>query len=212
MIGLLLLGFLIVLLCSSWILMRKLVSLHTRWQLCVAVPSVCLILLVPVQSISGYSLASVWGPPIIVAIACFANVLLMFLLWHRNRDTFFAGLMVSLSFWIGSFASWLMVLATILDASKVPTAEGRISPVASYRIVQYPGIWGGAPTPYMYEIYKNPRELPFVWKEVVHDTIPCGHGADAADVLIGADANVHMVVVSCKKPEPGFISKQIPIG
>ena len=212
MIDLLLLGFLIVLLCSSWILTRKLASLHTRWQFCVAVLSVCLILLVPVQSVTGYSLASVWGPLINVAIACFANVPLMFLLWHRNRYIFFAGLMVLLSFWIGSSIGWLVVPETILNASTVPTSEGRISPIASYRIVHNPGFWGGATTPYTYEIYKNPRGLPFVWKEAVHDTIPCGHEFEAVDVLIRAGANDHIVVVSCRKPEPSFSSKQIPIG
>jgi hypothetical protein len=101
MIGPLLLGFLVILVCSSWLLMRKIALLRARWQFCVAAPSVCLILLVPVQFISGYSLASVWG--LLVAVACFANVLLMFLLWHKSRDAFVVGLMISLSFWAGSF-------------------------------------------------------------------------------------------------------------
>jgi hypothetical protein len=213
MIGLLLLGFLIVLVCSSWLLMRKIASLRARWQFCVAAPSVCLILLVPVQFISGYSLASVWGPLIVIAVACFANVLLMFLLWHRSRDAFVVGLMISLSFWAGSFIGCLVLLAGLVgNSSTILAAEGRISPIASYRVVQYPGIWGGATQTYTYEIYENPRWLPLVWKKVIHDTVPCGKGFDAGGFLIGAGANDHMVVISCKGPEPGFSSNQIPIG
>lgn len=212
MIGILLLGFLVELLYYSWILMRKVASLDTRWQFCVAALPICLILLVPIQFFSGYSLASVWGQLIIVAVACFANVLLMFLLWHKSRTTFIEGLAVSVSFWIGSYFGCFAVLLTAVgNASTVPAAEGRISPIASYRVVQDLGIWGGVPQSYTYEIYRNPRWLPFVWKEVMHERVPCGQGFDAGGLLIGAGANDHLVVISCRKPEPAFISKQIPI-
>ena len=212
MIGLLFLGFLTILICSSWLLIRKIASLDTRWQIRIAALPVCLLLLVPVQIFSGYSLASPWGPLVIDIAACGAYVILMFLIWHKSRIASVVGLAVPFVFLVPNFLGWLIVLAmTLTNASTVPNAEGRISPVASYRIVQYPGIWGGATTPYALEIYKNPRGLPFVWKELSRDTIPCGHGSDANGVLISAGANDYTVVVSCRMPEPGFIANQISI-
>jgi len=83
MIGLLLLGFLFVLLCSSWIAMRKVASLDARWQAFVATPLVCVILLVPIQAFTAYTLASTTGLQVVVADACAACFPLMFLLWQK---------------------------------------------------------------------------------------------------------------------------------
>jgi hypothetical protein len=150
---------------------------------------------------------------VIVVAACFANVLLMFMLWHKNHNGFFVGLAFSLAFWAGNSLTLLIVMPTILiNAQVAPAAERRISPIASYRIVQYPGFFGGATQPYRYEIYENPRRLPFAWKKVADGTVPCGNGFDANNVLIGTAANDHSVVVSCKRPDSGFSTIQIPIG
>jgi hypothetical protein len=212
MIGLLLLGFLGVLLCSSWILMRKVAQLSTQCQIIVAAPLFCIILLAPVQLGSGYSLASAWGPLVSAIVTCTACLLLLFLLWRKSRIAVCMILAVPILFSNVSLALAIELLMMANDASRVSTAEGRISPIASYRIVRDPGIWGGADEPYKYEIFENPRRLPFIWKEVVHDRVPCGKGLDGGGSLIGAGENDHVVVVSCRKPEPGFIPIQIPIG
>lgn len=122
-------------------------------------------------------------------------------------------LLVPVSFVIPNFVVGLMVLSTTLsNASTAAAAEGRISPIASYRIVQYQRFLNyGTPT-YTYEIYENPSRLPFVWKEVAHGTDPCGKGLGAKGLQIGTGPNDHVVVVSCRNPEPGFSSNQIPIG
>jgi len=212
MIGLLLLGFLFVLTCSSWILMRKVALIDTRWQVLVATPLVCVVLLVPIQGFSAYSLASTTGLQIVVAAACAAFTALTFLLWQKRRTSSFMILLVPVLFVIPNFVVGLVVLATPLsNVSTAPIAEGRITPIASYRVVQYSPLLGfGTPT-YTYEIYKNPGGLPFVWKEIANGTDPCGKGLDAKGLLIEVGPNDNVVVVSCRKPEPGFISKQIPI-
>lgn len=212
MIGLLLLGFLGVLLSSTWLLMRKVATLNARWQYCIATPLVGLILLALIQLFSRYSLASAWGPLVIPAAACFAVVTLMFMLWQTNRKAFYVSLVVTFSFVAGGCLSWFVILVTFLgDASAIQAAEGRISQIASYRIVQNLSIWGGAPPTYSYEIYENPRSLPFVWRKVADGDVPCGNGLDADSVLIEPGTDDHMVLVSCRKPEPGFSPIHIPI-
>lgn len=213
MISLLLLGFLIVLLVSAWISMRKVASLHIRWQVLTAIPLVCLVSLVPIQAFSGYSPASATVLQVVVAAACVAWFPLIFLLWQMRRTKFFVGLLVPVLFLIPNFVVALAALSTtLINMATLPAAEGRISPIASYRVVQYPLLLGFATPPYTYEIYENPSRLPFIWKKVAEGTVPCGKGFDAKGVLIAADANDHMVVLSCSKPEPGFSPIQIPIG
>ncbi len=212
MIGLLVLAFFIILVCSSWLLIQKIASLNARWQYCIAVPLIGFVILVPLQLYSGYSLASAWGPAVIPIAACFATVALMVMVWHKNRKAFYVSLAVLLSFAVGSCLSWsLLLLDFLFHASAAHAPEERISPIASYQIVQDLGIWGGAPPTYSYEIYENPRGLPFVQKKVAVGPVPCGNSSDADSLLIEPEANDQIVLVSCRKPKPGFSPIQIPL-
>ena len=212
MIGILFLGIITCLLWFAWFLMRKLASHGTRWQLSIASVLVGLILIEAIQHYSGYTLASVWGPFIICSSACVSYILLMFLLWHSNRTASILGLALPTVFVAKDFVGWVVVAAMFLtNMSTEPIKEGRVLPRASYRVVRYPGIWGGATSPYTYEVYKNPRILPFVWKEVAHDNIPCGNGEDIRDLIISADPDGKTVDFSCTRKESGQIPIKIPI-
>jgi hypothetical protein len=213
MIGLLLLGFLIVFICSSWIAMRKVATLDLRWQALITAPLICVVLLVPIQVFAGYSLASPTLLQTAVFAACAACFPLMFLLWQSRRRAYFPGVLVPALFLIPNLIVGLAVLSTPLsNASTVPAVEGQISPSASFRVALYMRFLDfGTPT-YTYEIYRNPRGLPFVWKEVANGADPCGKGLDAKGLLIEPGPNDNVLVLSCRKPEPRFSSIQIPIG
>lgn len=217
MIGILLLGLLIVALYASWILMRWVASIAIRRQQCVAAVLVCIVLLVPIQLYTGYSLALSWGPLIIFALAGLAYVLLMFLLWHKDRALSLVGLALLGACVVVSFFGWSVVLAMVIGkASEPPIEEGRISPIASYRIVKDPGIWGGSTATYNYEIHKNPRWLPSVWKKVDENKVPCGtvtrpYLVKIKGFQIKAGANDHTIVLSCTEPESEARSWQVPI-
>jgi len=214
MIGILLLGFLISAIFAGWLLIRWVASLATRRQQYIAAVLVGIILLPLTQFCSGYSLASPWGTLILLAVASAGYFLLTFLLWHKDRTLFTVALLLPAAIVALNFVGWMVVLGMeVGNASAPPTEQGRISPISTYRIVQYPGIWGGSTPPYTYEIYKNPRWLPFIWKQVDRNSVPCGPGDGhfVKGFLIKAGANDRSVVISCTEPKTDAKSWQVPI-
>jgi hypothetical protein len=212
MIGLLVLGILACLLWAAWFLMRQLASHGTRWQLRVAPVLIFPIVMEVVQHYSGYTLASVWGPSIILSSAFFSYLLLMFLLWDSNRIVSIFGLVLPVAYLASNFVGWLLVAAMVLsNVSTEPVKQERISSTIFYRVVRYAGVWGGATPPYTYEIYENPRMLPLFWKEVTHQTVPCGNGSDVRNLEISVEPNGEIVDVSCMGQEKGRISIRISL-
>jgi len=148
---------------ASWVLMRNVAKLPTRWQWSIAAALVFLILLEVMQLFSGYALAIPGAPFFTVVFAVIAYVLAMFFLWQKLPLAGIIGLALPLVFIRrGLLVVLLLIVAT---GGFLPSGWGRISPTLSYQIVESRGMIGRG-TVLQYRLYRNPRWFPLIQKRV----------------------------------------------
>lgn len=176
--------------------------MESRWKLGIVVVLICLLLLEVIQHFFGYTLATVWGPLIVFTLACAAYVLLAILLWRKSRILSSIALILPiipmLPFILHPIQSVVVAGMVVTNLVTDPVRQERISPTLSFRVFRYPGIWETAKPTYTYEVYGNPTELPFVWKQLKTDSDPCGQGMDADALTIVPGITEYAFTVSCE--------------
>jgi hypothetical protein len=190
----------------------------------VVISGALILLMVPeiLQHLTGYTLAVPFGAELIftiaLAAALTAYVLMMLFVWRRSRlagGVGFALLAIPVVYFGWHLLDFFMLGLLYLPRDAIdPAVSGRLSPDATFRVFYDPGFGdaGVPPPPYTLEIYRNPRWLPFLRKEVRKEPLRCGENganADPKSLWIHAGSNDRVIIVECRNATAGTAPKQI---
>jgi hypothetical protein len=139
-----------------------------------------LILLGPIEFLTGYTLASPYAEVIIPLVSLVAYLLGVLLVWHWkdskwnwNRPAAALGLGAPMLYLIFNLRDLAIVFAVFLGTNGIhPVAEGRLSSHLSYRVVVDHSLYGGAAY-YVYHVYRNPVWFPLVEKRIARGPLDC---------------------------------------
>ncbi len=163
-----------------------------------ALPS-ALIIPEVLQHCTGYSIAVRFGPEVVLLTALAGYVLLMLPLWRISRwwgGLGFALLGIPAGYILWHFMGYFFLgLIYFNNETEVPAVSARVSAVATYRIVEEIGPIGRSSS-FLY-VYRNPRWLPFVRREIRREPLPCGDSARPSDIWVHSGSNEFTVLVGC---------------
>jgi hypothetical protein len=174
---------------ASWILMRSVATMSTRWQAGSAALLLFLISLEVLQWRTGYAWAIPLAPILTMIFGLMAYVLGMFLLWHKNRAVAVIGIAVPLFFLLNLGRGLIVILLVLVGTGGfIPDKLGRISPTLSYQTAQAHAVIGGTRFE-QYGIYRNPQRFPLMQKRIRTGILPCpaatfGPGRDEQTIRI----------------------------
>jgi hypothetical protein len=139
-----------------------------------------LILLGPIEFLTGYTLASPYAGVIIPLVSLAAYVPGLLLVWHWqdsrwnwNRPAAALGLGAPVLYLVFNLRDLAIVFAVFLGTNGIhPVAEGRLSSNLSYRVVVDHSLYGGAAY-YAYHVYRNPVWFPLVEKRIARGPLEC---------------------------------------
>jgi hypothetical protein len=131
------------------------------------------------------------------------------MVWHLNRVVAGVGIAAPLIILIASPIGWFVVASVLFgNESTSWVLSGRFSPTISYHVDENLPFWGGAASTYTYKIYRNPRMLPFLEKEVKEGSAPC---SNASSISIQLGRNEHSVVMRCDQNGGKPLEQEFPL-
>lgn len=185
----------------------------------IVIGAVLILLMVPEigQHLTGYTLAVPFGAMLVFAVALAAAltayILMILFVWRRSRlagGVGFGLLAIPVGYLLWHLMDFFMLGVLLFTReTTTPAASGRLTPTATYRVVQY-GL--SESPPYTLEVYRNPRRFPFLRKRIYIESLSCGEkvlNADPKSLWIHASSDERMMIVECRNPAAGAAPEQI---